>query len=478
MERSEAEAIYEQGREPVIEVLLALSARLEVQDAQLAALAERVEELEKRLRRDSSNSSLPPSHDPPWLGKRGRSRGTGRKAGAQPGHVGHGRSLFPMEQVTEVVDHWPARCACGHVFDVEERELAGVPARHQVAELPPLAVELSEHRLQRVCCPDCGRTVRAELPAGVPRGCFGPKLEAAIASLTVRNRLSRRQLVELMDELFGCPIAIGTIDAILTRTADTLEPVYDELLEKTRTAGALNIDETGWYLSGEPRTLWGAFGKETAVLRIAPDRGKQHLHGLIGDGFAGVVGSDRFSAYNSLQPERRQVCWSHLRRDFTFHADLGSGPQEAFGLDGLEVTWNVFHAWKQFQQDGDRAALQRRVATIQAQMLPLLEWGSTGKRQRHVRALAKNLLKLWPALWTFADVPDVEPTNNAAERGLRAAVIYRKLSLGSRSQGGERTIERLLSVDQTCRLQRRSLHAYLSNVLAAKARGDPVPLLA
>jgi transposase len=221
-----------------------------------------------------------------------------------------------------------------------------------------------------------------------------------------------------------------------------------------------------------------AFSKETAVLRIAPDRGKQHLHGLIGDGFAGIVGSDRFSAYNSLDPEQRQVCWSHLRRDFTFHADLGLGAQETFGLDGLEVTWNVFHAWKQFQRDGDREALQQRVAVIKQQMRPLLEWGSTGKRQRHVRALAKNLLKLWPALWTFADVPDVEPTNNAAERGLRAAVIYRKLSLGSRSQGGERTIERLLSVDQTCRLQRRSLYGYISDVLAARTRGDPIPTLA
>jgi transposase len=362
VERSEAEAIYAAGREPVIGALVALSARLEAQDAQLAALSERVEELEQRLKRDSRNSSLPPSHDPPWLGKRGRSRGTGRKQGAQLGHSGHGRSLFPIERVTEVVDHWPERCSCGHVFSDDERGLAAAPARHQVAELPPLAVEISEHRLQRVCCPDCGRTVRAQLPAGVPRGCFGPKLEAAIASLTVRNRLSRRQLVELLEELFGCPIAVGTIEAILSRTADTLEPIYEELLERTRAAGALNIDETGWYLSGEPRTLWGAFSKETAVLRIAPDRGKLHLHGLIGDDFAGVVGSDRFTAYNSLEPERRQVCWSHLRRDFTCHADLGSGPQEAFGLDGLEVTWNVFHAWKQFQQDGDRAALQQRVA--------------------------------------------------------------------------------------------------------------------
>jgi transposase len=303
-------------------------------------------------------------------------------------------------------------------------------------------------------------------------------VQAAIAALTVRNRLSRRQVVELLDELFGCPIAVGTIDAILTRIAETLAPVYEELLEQTRTAGALNIDETGWYLSGEPRTLWGAFGKRTAVLRIAPDRGKQHLHGLIGAEFAGIVGSDRFSAYNSLDPEQRQVCWSHLRRDFTFHADLGLGAQETFGLDGLEVTWNVFQAWKQFQQDGDRAALRRRVEAIKDQMWPLLEWGSRGKRQRHVHALAKNLLKLWPALWTFAIMPDVEPTNNAAERGLRAAVIYRKLSLGSRSQGGERTIERLLSVDQTCRLQRRSLYAYLSDALTAKSRGDPLPALA
>jgi transposase len=478
VERSEAEAIYAQGRAAVVDALLALSARLEAQDAQLAALAERVEELEQRLKRDSRTSSLPPSQDPPWLGKRGRSRGTGRKRGGQPGHVGHGRALFSIERVTEVVDHWPQRCSCGHVFGEDEREPSGAPARHQVTELPPLAVEISEHRLQRVCCPDCGRTVRAELPADVPRGCFAPKLEAAIAALTVRDRLSRRQLVQLMDELFGCPIAVGTIDAILSRTAETLAPVYEDLLGQTRAASALNIDETGWYLGGEPRTLWGAFGKRAAVLRIASDRGKQHLHGLLGDEFAGVVGSDRFSAYNSLEPERRQVCWSHLRRDFTFHADLGSGPQETFGLDGLEVTWNVFQAWKNFQQDGDRAALQRRVDAIKGEMRDLLEWGSRGKRQRHVRALAKNLLKLWPALWTFADVPDVEPTNNAAERGLRAAVIYRKLSLGSRSQRGERTIERLLSVDQTCRLQRRSLYAYLSDALTAKVRGDPVPMLA
>ncbi len=220
-----------------------------------------------------------------------------------------------------------------------------------------------------------------------------------------------------------------------------------------------------------------SFETPQAVLRIAPDRGKKHLHGLVGDAFAGVVGSDRFSAYNSLDPEQRQVCWSHLRRDFTFHADLGLGSQEAFGLDGLEVSWNVFHAWKQFQQDGDRAALEQRVEAIKEQMRPLLESGSTGKRQRHVHALAKNLLKLWPALWTFTEVDGVGPTNNAAERALRGPVIHRKLSLGSQSEAGERTIERLLSASITCRLQHRSLFAYLTDVLTAQARDDPVPSL-
>jgi len=477
VECSEAEAIYAQGREVVVEVLLALSARLDAQDAQLARLGARVEELEQRLKRDSHNSSLPPSQDPPSAPKGRPAKGSGRKQGGQPGHPGHGRPLFTSERVTRVVEHWPERCACGHMFAERERRPSGPPARHQVAELPPLAIEINEHRLQRLCCPDCGRTTRAELPVGVPRGCFGPKLEAAIATLTVRNRLSRRLLVELMDELFGCPLASGTIDAILTRTAASLEPAYQALLEEIRAAPALNVDETGWRLAGERRTLWGAFSERAAVVRIASDRGKQQLRALLGEQFRGIVSSDRWRAYDGLERARRQVCWSHLLRDFTFHAE-GSGPQQAFGEDGVSIAVRVFEAWRQFQQDADRDALQARIAPLKEELHALLLRGSQGRRQRRTWALAKNLLKLWPALWTFTTTAGVEPTNNAAERGLRAAVIYRKLSLGSQSQDGERTIERLLSVSQTCRLQRRSLYAYLSDVLTAKARGDPIPSLA
>lgn len=476
MERAEAEAIYEQGRDAVVTVLLALSARIDAQDAQITKLVARVEELERRLNRNSRNSSTPPSQDPPGAPERKRSERSGRKQGGQPGHPGHGRPLFASGEVDRVIDHWPERCRCGHHFGEQERSPCRSPTRHQVAELPPIAVELIEHRLQRLRCPACATETRAELPAEVPRGAFGPCLEAAVATLSVRNRLSRRDLVELLEELFGCALSTGTVDAILQRTATALAAPYESLREEIRRAPTVNVDETGWRLRGGKRTLWGAFTDEAAVFRIAPDRHEREARALLGEAFAGIAGSDRWWAYNTLEPANRQVCWSHLIRDFAFHAE-GSAAQKQFGEAGLELSKRLFQTWDQFQDDGDRAALIKQIAPLKNELRALLLHGSQGKRQRRTWGLAKNLLKIWPALWTFTTVPGVEPTNNVAERGLRGAVIYRKLSLGSQSEAGERMIERLLSVSQTCRLQRRSLFGYLADVLAARARDDPIPLL-
>ncbi len=477
MERVEAEAIYDQGREVVVAVLVALSERMAAQDAQIARLAARVEELDRRLKRNSRNSSTPPSQDPPGAPERKRAPSAGRSQGAQPGHLGHGRPLEPIESVDEVIHHWPERCGCGHRFSEAEREPVGEPARHQVAELPPITILLIEHRLHRLRCPDCGVTARAELPADVPGGAFGPRLEAAVATLSVRNRVSRRDAAELVAELFGARIATGTIDAILKRTGVALQAPYEGLADHIRTAPAVNVDETGWRLRGNKRTLWGAFTQGAALLRIAPDRHERELQALLGEQFSGIACSDRWWAYNGLEPERRQLCWSHLVRDFTAHAE-GSAAQKDFGEAGLEIAERLFAAWQQFRQDGDRPALKGAIAPLKGELGALLERHAQKRaRHKHTRAFAKNLLKVWPALWTFTEIDGVEPTNNAAERGLRGAVIYRKLSLGSQSEEGERTIERLLSVSQTCRLQRRSLFSYLAEVLTARARDDPIPLL-
>jgi transposase len=483
VERRDAEAIYDQGRDAVVEVLLALSAqneRLAAQVEQLTAKVarqdERIASLERQLGRNSRNSSQPPSADPPSTLPRSKSP-TGRKQGAQPGHEGKGRELLPTSAVDEVIEHWPASCGCGHVFTAGELVAVDVPARHQVEELPRLAVTVTEHQCQRVRCPGCGARPRGVLPADVANSAFGPRLQAAVSVLSVRNRVSRRDVVELCEQLFGARISTGTIDAILARTADALQEPCEDLLERVRSARAVNMDETGWRLRGAQRAVWGMFTERHAILQITASRHDDHAKDLLGTSSA-IVTSDRWWAYNHLPVKRRQICWSHLQRDFEFHAE-GRGSDKQIGRAGLEVCEELFWAWEIYAHTGDRAELQRRVRVLQRQLKAILrEHSVRHARYRQSRRFARALLKIWPALWTFAKHADVQPTNNHAERCLRGAVIYRKLSLGSQSEIGEQRIARLLSAHTTCRLQHRSLHAYLIDVLTARATGRPAPLLA
>jgi transposase len=481
MERAEAEAIYDAGREACVEIFLRfgeLEERLDDLDVENRRLKERVADLEERLRQTSRNSSLPPSADPPSAPPRPRKAASGRRPGGQSGHEGRHRPLLPLERVDELYEHWPKRCrACAHVFAEDERiEVAG-PQRHQLVELPPIAVSVSEHRLHRLRCPQCACETRAQLPPAVARSAFGPRLEAAVATLAVRNRVSRRDATELVRELFGAELSLGSVDTIVRRAGEALEEPYAHLRGRLREAPAVNIDETGWRTAGERRTLWGALTPRSAVFRVAADRHEREAKALLGEDFGGIACSDRWWAYDHLDPKQRQACWSHLIRDFTAHSE-GLAAQKEFGEAGLSIAGRLFEAWQDFKRDDDRARLLERIAPLQGELRALLEQGArkSAKTKRH-RRFAKNLLRLWPALWTFTEVDGVEPTNNHAERGLRGAVIYRKLSFGSQSEQGERTIERLLSASVTCRLQRRSLFAYLTDVLTARIRGDPIPLL-
>jgi transposase len=484
VERREAEAIFEQGRDAVVEVLLALSAqneRLAEQVEQLTARVarqdERIAELERRLGRSSRNSSQPPSGDPPGTTPRRGKDPTGRKQGAQPGHEGKGRPLLPAWAVDEFVQHWPSACGCGHVFCAADRVAVGEPARRQVEELPVMAVRVTEHQCQRIVCPSCGERQTARLPEAVAASAFGPRLQAAVVTLSVRNRISRRDVVELCEQLFASRISTGTVDAILARAADALAEPCEDLLDRVRAAQAVNMDETGWRLRGGQRALWGRFTERHAILQITASRHDDHAKALLAASGA-IVTSDRWWAYNHLPIKRRQICWSHLQRDFEFHAE-GRGSDKQIGEAGLAVCEELFWTWEIYAHTRDRQQLTRRVRVLQRDFKAILrEHASKHSRYRQSRRFARALLKIWPALWTFAKHPGVQPTNNHAERCLRGAVIYRKLSLGSQSEIGEQRIARLLSAHTTCRLQRRSLHAYLIDVLGAHARGDSVPLLA
>jgi transposase len=384
--------------------------------------------------------------------------------------------LLPPEQVDEVIEHWPGRCrSCAHVFGAPELVDAAEPWRHQVAELPPIAVRVTEHRLHGVCCPGCATRTRAELPREVPRSAFGPRLQAAVVTLAVRNRVSRRDTTELAGELFGVEVSTGSVDAIIHRAGEALAGPHTQLEQRIKSASVVNIDETGWKTAGGRRTLWGALTSRTAVFRIAPGRHAFEARTLLGERFAGIVCSDRWRGYDYLDPTQRQLCWAHLLRDFTAHSE-GMAEQKQFGDGGLLIAHQLFAAWDSYQHDGDQARLQAQTAPLENRLRTLLEHAARkSPRTKYHRQFAKNLLNRWPALWTFSHTHGVEPTNNHAERGLRGAVIYRKLSLGSQSDQGERTIERLLSASVTCRLRKRSLYTYLAQVIAAHARGDPIP---
>jgi len=474
MERAEAEAILDGDREMAVLLLLGLGELVEAN----RRLEARVAELERRLNRSSRNSSLPPSQDPPSAPPQPGGKGSGRGRGGQPGHEGRQRRLLPPEQVDTVVEHWPGRCrSCARLFGEPELVDGAEPWRHQVAELPPIAVGVTEHRLYRVCCPECATRTRAELPREA-RSAFGPRLQAALVTLTVRNRVSRRDTSELARELFGVEVSTGSVDKVIQRAGDALAGPYTQLESRIKSAPVVNIDETGWKTAGCSRTLWGALTCRTAVFRIAPGRHAFEARTLLGERFAGIVCSDRWRGYDYLDPAQRQLCWAHLLRDFIAHSE-GMGEQEDFGSAGLVIANELFAAWDAYQQDTDRARLQARIAPLQEKLRTLLEHAARkSPRTKYHRPFARNLQKRWPALWTFSHTAGVEPTNNHAERGLRGAVIYRKLSLGSQSDQGERTIERLLSASVTCRLRKQSLYNYLTQAITAHARGDPIPSLA
>jgi transposase len=402
-----------------------------------------------------------------------------RKAGGQPGHRGAGRELKPEDQVDEIVDHYPDACGgCGRGFDEEQRRPGGRFGRQQVCELPPIGVILTEHRTYQLRCRHCRARTSARLPAEIGVSVFGSRLQAAVVTLTARHRISRRGICELLADLFGVGLSTGAVDAICQRTSDALAGPHCQLQDWVLDQGAVHVDETGWRTSGEGRALWTASTPEATFLQIAEHCNREQFNALIG-AYPGIVVSDRWNGFEHLDPQQRQVCWSHIQRDFRRHGE-GLAEQKTFGEQGLELTRRVFAAWHAYQHEHhDRDRLAAEIAPIQTELRRLLEDASPkSRRTRWHRRFANNLLKVWPALWTFVTTAGVEPTNNAAERALRGPVIHRKISLGTQSNTGERFAERALSAAATCHLQRRSLFTYLSELLIAHSRGDPFPTLA
>ncbi len=441
-------------------------------ERRIAALEAEVAELKERLGQNSQNSSRPPSTDGPRVKRTPPRPPTGRARGAQPGHGRHERTLVPLAQVKEVMPCKPTQCRrCGAALRGSDTQ----PLRHQVFEIPPVTAEVTEYQLHRLVCGQCGLTTCGTLPVGVPVSGYGPRLASSVALWTGAYRLSKRLAASLCREVLGVPLALGEVCRVEQTVAQALDPVVEEARAYVQTQDA-NVDETTWWEQLRRVTLWVAVTQWVSVFCIRASRGAKVLRELVGEDYGAVLTSDRAKAYNCQPLRRRQLCWAHLRRDFQAMIDRG-GAGTATGERLLEYS-NVLFEWWHWVRDGTwaRATLQRAVPTLRGAVRAELETGTRCECPK-TAATCRELLAVEPALWTFVRVAGIEPTNNAAERGLRHAVQWRKTSYGTESAAGSHFVENILTVVATCRQQERPVLAYLTQCCQALYAGTAPPSL-
>jgi transposase len=384
---------------------------------------------------------------------------------------------LPADRVDSIVTYIPSACSgCHGPLPVEAGPDDPEPSWHQVAELPRLAAVVTEHQAHARTCPGCGQLNRATIPAGVRAHVIGPRLAAMMSYLSGRFHLSKRSVRELVEAAYEIPVSLGTVAALEQQTGVALIPAHHQARDAVRQAPVKNADETGWKQAGARRWLWTAATATVAYFVIHVRRGACGLKALLGEAITGVVISDRWWGYNGLPLEQRQVCWAHLKRDFRKCLERG-GPGKAIGEVGLMVVEDVFTLWWEYREGLiDRPSLGAQLEPVIEELRVALERGS-GCADGKVMAFCDNLLVLYPALWLFAGVEGVEPTNNHAERILRMGVLWRKNAFGCHSESGCRFVERMLTVVQTLRLQKRSVLDFLEESVIAHRSGTPTPAL-
>ncbi len=436
-------------------------------------LLERLAQVEARLNQTSRNSSNPPSSDPPSAPPRAAKAPSGRKPGGQLGHPGQGRPLKPVEEVDRVIEVRPESCAqCGTLLLGDDP----TPERHQVTDLPRIEPIVTEYRRHTLGCGGCGATTQAAWPVAMPSGSFGPGLQATVGYLTGRMGASQREVHEVLAAVCHTEVSVGSIATLEQAVSTALAEPVAEAASYGQRQPVRNADETGWREHGKRVWLWISATSLVTVFRVLTTRGAAGAKALLGEDFWGIVGTDRYGAYNWIDPRRRQLCWAHLKREFIAWCERG-GEAARIGHALLAVEQQLFDLWYRVR-DGTLpwADFQVAMLPLMDRVGTLLREGATGAEAKTQRT-CRNLVKLEAALWTFVWEADVEPTNNSAERPLRRAVLWRRRSFGTQSGAGSQFVERILTAVTTLRQQRRDVLEYLTAACAAAIRHEPAPSL-
>lgn len=463
-------------------------ARLEQENAALRAenadLRAQVEQLTRQLnevlaefrRLTGRNDPRPGKGPSSTAGSKPERAKSARKRGGQPGHPKHERALVPPDEVDEIHDCVPEECEnCRARLDGTDED----PERHQVWSLPEIRARVAEYRQHALGCGQCGHVTRGKLPPGVPSRAFAANVVALVAVLMGSYRLGKRPVQALLADLFRLPMSLGAVIGCQKQASEALKTPYTEACESARRRKVKYVDETSWREAGRWVWLWAMATEKLVVFRIQARRTADAARSFLGRAVAYLV-SDRAGAYGWWDMLYRQFCWAHLARDFAKIEKRG-GESGEIGHALGEIARQLFHYWHRVR-DGTmtRENFHRHVLTgsqsLQARTRALLEQGLTCGHESTERT-CENLLRSFPSLWTFVEVPGIEPTNNDAERSVRHGVIYRKLSGGTQSSHGSRFVERMMTVDATLRRQDRNVLAFVREACEARLRNNPPPSL-
>jgi transposase len=454
-----------------LEITEALIARQPPESqAIIRLLLARLAELLAKLGKLPENSSLPPSSRHPHARPKPKRPKSKKKRGGQPGHAKHERTLIATDDCDDVQSLKPTECRrCGTQLSGDDP----TPLRHQVWELPEIRPLVTEYQHHRITCPCCGESTCGALPSGVPQGQSGPRLTALAGLLMACFRQSKRRTAMFLETVLGQPCSAALTVKMQRQVTAALRPTYDDLTRQLPDEPRLNVDESPTKEADAKGWLWTFVADDFTVFANRDSRAATTLDELLGDQFAGIVTCDRAKMYWRIA--RLQWCWAHLKRDFQALVDSTDGQVKRLGHDLLRQTKELFRHWSRCR-DGTicRRSFVRSMQPIRAEIERLLLRGKCSGNRR-LTGMCRELHDHRDWLWAFVDHANVEPTNNAAERALRYAVIWRKLSFGTQSAAGSRFVEIMLTVIETCRQQSRNVFALITTAVQAHLSNQPAP---
>jgi transposase len=458
-----------------------LQAKLDAQQARLAALEATVARLQEELaaaRKNSATSSKPPSSDIVKPPKPPPPEGQDRRSiGGQPGHPKHERDAFPPESVNAgFFDHPIDLCPrCGHELQPPLLSEPRVIQQVDVQE-PPLSIQ--EHRAHHGWCPCCEKLYEAPLPMRIKRGgLVGPKLTTWIAYLKGVCHASFSTIRKFIRDVARLTISRSQLAVIIGKVTRALEQPYQGLLDSLPDQKGLNVDETGHKQNGRPMWTWCFRAELYTLFKIDPWRNTDALIKVLGTEFKGVLGCDYFSSYRCYMRKfdvSVQFCLAHLIRDVKFLTTLPDVRDQAYGerlREALRRLFAVIH--RRGQLSAEMFQIQLELARAE-----ILRCGMTDvPATRHSRNMADRFENHGKSYFQFITTPGVEPTNNLAEQAIRFVVIDRRITQGTRSDGGNRWCERIWTVIATCTQQGRSVFEYLEAAVDAWLNGTEPPSL-